>query len=430
MESQTCAAQDCTVPPDNTLVLAADDPVTLPDEGRSFAFVSGLGGKSIRDQENDGPWFASIYTSTQGADYGALFGVFNYQGDPRLAYFYFKDISGVIADEFFVRSMNGVLNPTIVIGDASVVEGDVGSTDAVFDVTLLSATGNEVRVDYATADGSATAGDDYEPVSGQLVFSGAVTVQTIRVPVNGDDFEEGDEIFFLDLSEAVGAELGDSFATGTILEDDAPLQQFTLTLQVDGQGTVTLTPPGEVYDASTPVELQALPDAGHVFVGWSGDLQGALNPDTIVMDGDKSITASFDLQAACNNDGSCGAGEDCGNCPNDCRQKARGNRNSRYCCDGDLLECGHSRCSESGWSCGAGGVCSSDPECDDAQFCNGVETCSGTSCQGGNDPCPGQSCDENSDQCVSCAINKSTCTSNQDCCSNRCKNGRCRASTR
>jgi hypothetical protein len=92
----------------NTLVLASDDPNTLADEGRSFAFVSGLGGKSIRTQQVRGDWWASIYTSDQGANYGALFGVFNYQGNPRLAYFYFKDIDGNVPDRFFVQSGVGV----------------------------------------------------------------------------------------------------------------------------------------------------------------------------------------------------------------------------------------------------------------------------------------------------------------------------------
>lgn len=93
---------------DNTLQLTEDDPRTPADEGRSFVFVSGLGGRSVRDQERGGSWWASIYTLDQGAAPGALFGVFHYQGDPRLAYFYFKDINGVIADEFFVRSRLGI----------------------------------------------------------------------------------------------------------------------------------------------------------------------------------------------------------------------------------------------------------------------------------------------------------------------------------
>ncbi|NNG45987.1 MAG: hypothetical protein HKM86_02585 [Deltaproteobacteria bacterium] len=100
-ESQTVASTD------NTLVLHSDDPNTPADEGRSFAFVSGLGGFSIRVQQLSGDWWASIYTSDQGANYGALFGVFHYQGNPRLAYFYFKDIDGNVPDEFFVQSSVG-----------------------------------------------------------------------------------------------------------------------------------------------------------------------------------------------------------------------------------------------------------------------------------------------------------------------------------
>jgi hypothetical protein len=91
----------------DTLVLRADDPLTPADEGRSFAFVSGLGGQSIRNQEVFGDWFASAYTSNQGADYGALFGVFHVRGDPRLADFYFKDIDGNVVDAFTVRSTAG-----------------------------------------------------------------------------------------------------------------------------------------------------------------------------------------------------------------------------------------------------------------------------------------------------------------------------------
>jgi hypothetical protein len=129
----------------------------------------------------------------------------------------------------------------------------------------------------------------------------------------------------------------------------------------------------------------------------------------------------------CDNDGTCEAGENCSNCPGDCRQKTNGNPRTRYCCDGDQPACGDSRCSETGWSCGdGGGGCTADSECDDGQFCNGDETCSNGSCQSGANACPGQSCDEGGDVCVSCGGNKVTCTLNSDCCSNNCRAGSCR----
>ncbi len=76
-------------------------------EGVTFVFVSGIGGRSIRNQDRNDPWWASIYTTDQNAAFGALFGEFNYNGDPCLAHFYFKDINGFVPDEFFVISTLG-----------------------------------------------------------------------------------------------------------------------------------------------------------------------------------------------------------------------------------------------------------------------------------------------------------------------------------
>ena len=79
--------------------------------GGTFVFVSGLGGKSIRDQERclpttypygcKGEW-ANIYTSDQGAQYGALFITFNVDGDPKKAKGYFKNIRMQVVDSFVI----------------------------------------------------------------------------------------------------------------------------------------------------------------------------------------------------------------------------------------------------------------------------------------------------------------------------------------
>jgi hypothetical protein len=81
--------------------------------GATFVFVSGIAGASIRDQERclpttypygcNGEW-ASIYTSDQNAQYGALFIEFHVDGDPNKARGYFKDIDGAVVDEFMVTS--------------------------------------------------------------------------------------------------------------------------------------------------------------------------------------------------------------------------------------------------------------------------------------------------------------------------------------
>ena len=74
-------------------------------------FVSGLGGESIRDQERCLPTtypygcsdeWASIYSSDQGAKFGALFIEFHVDGDPGKARGYFKNVDGQIIDEFTI----------------------------------------------------------------------------------------------------------------------------------------------------------------------------------------------------------------------------------------------------------------------------------------------------------------------------------------
>ncbi len=275
------------------LVLAADDPATPEDEGRSFAFVSGLGGHSVRNQDIDGPWWASIYTSDQGARSGALFGVFNYQGDPNLARFYFKDVGGAVIDDFFVTSSVEPAPASLRIEDVAVAEGDSGSSEALLRVTLLGASGAEVAVDWATLDGDAVAGADYEAASGRLLFSGEVTEQSVRVAIRGDESAEGEESFFVVLSTADGAILARAQGEVIVLDDDAPPAPLRLEVGTQGSGLVTLDPPGGVYPPGTQVTLRAVAAPGHAFAGWSGDLAGAANPATLLLDRDRQVGARF-----------------------------------------------------------------------------------------------------------------------------------------
>ncbi len=102
------STQDQIVDPDSQ----EPDKVRV-DEGSTFVFVSGLGGRSIRDQERCLPGtfpygcnqeWANIYTSTQGAEFGALFITFNVEGDPTKAIGEFKNIGGATIDTFTIQS--------------------------------------------------------------------------------------------------------------------------------------------------------------------------------------------------------------------------------------------------------------------------------------------------------------------------------------
>jgi hypothetical protein len=95
--------------------------------GRTFSFVSGLGGESIRVQKRclpvappygcEGEW-AKIYTSNQNAQFGALFITFNVNGDPHKAHGYFKTISGQIVDEFDVtKESNNAQHTSVAPGN-------------------------------------------------------------------------------------------------------------------------------------------------------------------------------------------------------------------------------------------------------------------------------------------------------------------------
>ena len=108
--------------------------------------------------------------------------------------------------------------PALSIADARAREG----TDAAigFTVTLAPAGPAPVTVDYATADGTARAGEDYVAASGTLVFAPGETEKTVAVAVLDDAHDEGEETLVLRLSNASGAVLADAEGVGTIVNSD------------------------------------------------------------------------------------------------------------------------------------------------------------------------------------------------------------------
>ena len=69
---------------------------------------------------------------------------------------------------------------------------------------------------------------------------------------------------------------------------------YILDIDRQGQGSVLLDPPSGVYDSGEVVTLTAIPGTYRFFDAWSGDLEGNSNPDTLVMDGNKAVTAHFE----------------------------------------------------------------------------------------------------------------------------------------
>ena len=107
---------------------------------------------------------------------------------------------------------------TLSVADATVEEGP--GAELAFVITLSRAVSQAVTVDFATSDGSATAGVDYTAKSETVTFAAGTISKTVNVAVLDDDHDEGDEAMTVTLSNASGAVIADGTATGTIENTD------------------------------------------------------------------------------------------------------------------------------------------------------------------------------------------------------------------
>jgi hypothetical protein len=121
--------------------------------------------------------------------------------------------------------------PALSINDVSIAEGNAGTTNLLFTVTLSASSAATVSVDYATANGTAqTSDNDYQSASGTLTFNPGELTKTITVVINGDQKTETDETVLVNLNNPVNAVVADAQGVGTILNDD------TLQLLLDESG--------------------------------------------------------------------------------------------------------------------------------------------------------------------------------------------------
>ncbi|WP_017170831.1 putative Ig domain-containing protein, partial [Xanthomonas phaseoli] len=158
--------------------------------------------------------------------------------------------------------VNDDAQPALSIDDVSVNEGSSGTTTATFTVSLSAASGQTVTVNYATADGTATAGSDYVARSGTLSFAPGVTAQGVAVTVNGDTAVEPNETFSVGLSGASNATIARATGTGTILNDDAVVTISPASLPAATAGSAysqTLTASGGTPGYSFVISAGTLP---------------------------------------------------------------------------------------------------------------------------------------------------------------------------
>ncbi len=180
-----------------------------------------------------------------------------------------------------------VPTPGLSVADATVVEGNGGTQELAFTVTLSAAATGPVTVAYATANGTATAGTDYAALAGTLTFAAGEISKTVRVQVSGDTAVESNETVTLTLSSPNGASIVRGAATGTITNDDvAPTPTLAIgdatfaegSAASAGQATFTVTLSAA---SATPVTVNyttanGTATAGSDYVAKSGTLTFAV----------------------------------------------------------------------------------------------------------------------------------------------------------
>ncbi len=194
--------------------------------------------------------------------------------------------------------------PTLSINSPSVTEGDSGSTDLTFTVTLSAASGQQVTVAWAEGTGgTATSGTDYTAITGaMLTFAAGTTSQTFTVAVLGDVLDESDETVVVTLSSPANATISSTAAgtgTGTITDDDA---EPSITLTVDessvGEGdgatliTVTATVDGTTRFAAATTVTVSVAGSGEA---TAVDFTAVADFDITIAAGAASQTGTFTL---------------------------------------------------------------------------------------------------------------------------------------
>jgi hypothetical protein len=139
------------------------------------------------------------------------------------------------------RAFSGYVAPTeLRVGDATVVEGNAGTTAATIVLSLTAPAATATTVGWTTVAGTAAAGSDFQAVpSGTVTFAAGSSTAQIVVNVVGDTVFEPDEVFAVKLTSWAGFNLADATGAVTIQNDDASVSVST----TDSSGAEQLRDP-------------------------------------------------------------------------------------------------------------------------------------------------------------------------------------------
>ena len=168
-------------------------------------------------------------------------------------------------------------DPLLRVANATVREGP--QAQLRFDVSLDRAAVEPVTVDYATSDGTATAGADYTATSSTLSFAAGETQKTITVAVLDDAHDEGIETLTLTLSNAQGAAIDDATATGRIDNTDPMPAAWLARFGRTGATQVLGLLDARFDEARAPASQLTLGGRPVNLSGLRGAPQGRADPD-------------------------------------------------------------------------------------------------------------------------------------------------------
>jgi len=162
--------------------------------------------------------------------------------------------------------------PSLNIGDAKITEGNSGTQNLAFVVTLSDTVAGEVSVNYGTFDDTAVDPTDYLATGSILTFAAGQKEATIEVAVVGDTAVESDETFTVGLTGALGADIGSGVGVGTIINDDVVvLPTIRITDVALTEGNAGVKPFNFVASlsaaSSTPVTVNFATGNGTAFAG-------------------------------------------------------------------------------------------------------------------------------------------------------------------
>ena len=168
--------------------------------------------------------------------------------------------------------------PKLIINDVSITEGNSGTKNMRFKVTLSAASAQTVTVNYKTVNKTAIAPSDYTAVTGTLTFAPGVRAQPLIITIVGDNVVEPDESFKVVLGNPVNATIKDCTGIGAILNDDKATISNTITASTYSSApSITISP----NPAISITNVQLMGYTGSVFVQLT-DMQGKVLKETKV----------------------------------------------------------------------------------------------------------------------------------------------------